>query len=388
MRRLCMLISLACLFPGTTLLAQDADPLNPLIRRLIESEVPEAERGDLQFDFLYWWLDKLHVPPLVTTGPPGSQAIFGQPGTEVLRGNGDLVSRHQRYIGGRIGGDWWLERDSPFGINGSITLLERDSSNITYDPHTITPLARPYLDATDGQWHSFIVAGSSPQFGELSGSVNVYSRIEFFEEDANAMMRLAEGDRFRLNLLAGAHFIQMRERLDLTGTSRILPDETTLIGVTDHFHTYNKFFGGQLGLNGCWQRGAWSLEGKGVLSLGGDFQEIRAFGDRVFHSPEGRTTENFGLYVLPGNRGSFQRGIVDFVTEWGLTLGWSLSSRFKLRFGYTLLTWSRPVRPGDQIVPIDLTQIAGQGSETRPNVPFRTSFFWAQGLNFGLETRW
>jgi hypothetical protein len=387
MRRLCLLITLACIFPVQAILAQDDDPLNPLIRRMLETEVPAQEHGDLQIDFLYWWLDKLAVPPLVTTGPPGSQAIFGQPGTQVLRGNGDLNSRHDRYIGGRFGGDWWFERGSRFGINGSMTLLERDSSNITFDPHTITPLARPYLDANDGQWHSFIVAGASPQFGELSGSVNVYSRVEFFDEDVNVMMRIAEGDQFRLCLLAGARFLQMRERLDITGTSRILPDESTLIGVTDHFHTFNKFFGGQLGLCGSMLRGRWSLEGKGVLALGGNLQEIRAFGDRVVHSPAGRTTENLGLYVLPSNSGTFQRGIADFVSEWGLNLGCALSSRFEIHAGYTLITWNRPVRPGEQIDPIDLTQI-GAPATAPPRIPFRTSFFWAQGLNFGLTARW
>jgi Putative beta barrel porin-7 (BBP7) len=364
------------------------DPLNPLVRWLIESEAPDQERGRFQLDFLYWWLDKLRVPPLVTTGPSASQAIFGQPGTEVLRGDGPLDSRHGRYIGGRFGGDWWFDRDTRFGINGSIALLERDSSNLTFRPHTITPLARPYLDANDGQWHSFIVAGSSPQFGELSGSINVYSRIEFFGEDVNGLLRLGQGETYRVNLLAGAHFLQLRERLDITGTSRILPDEGTLIGVTDHFTTFNKFYGGQMGLSGWLRRGRWSLEGKGVVALGADVQEIRAKGDRVFHTLEGRTTENFGLLVLPSNTGDFQRTTFDVVTEWGLNLGWSLNSRFQLRAGYSLLTWNNPVRPGDQIQPIDLSQIGFDGPTPKASVPFRTDFFWAQGLNFGLLTRW
>lgn len=364
------------------------DPLNPLVRWLIESEVPDQERGLFHADFLYWWLDKLKVPPLVTTGPAGSQAIFGQPGTEVLRGDGPLDSRHGRYIGGRFGGDRWFSRDSRFGINGSIALLERDSSNLTFPPHTITPLARPYLDANDGQWHSFIVAGSSPQFGELSGSINVYSRIEFFGEDVNGLMRIGRGESYRVNLLAGAHFLQMRERLDITGTSRILPDESSLIGVTDHFGTFNKFYGGQMGLSGWLRRGRWSLESKGVIALGADLQEIRTKGDRVFHTPEKRTTETFGLLVLPGNTGDFQRAKFDFVTEWGLSVGWSLNSRFQLCVGYSLLTWNNPVRPGDQIQPIDLTQIGNEGQPPKPGVPFRTDIFWGQGLNFGLQTRW
>ena len=366
--------------------AQDA--AGPLARLLQGAAVPADENGRLQADYLYWFLDKLAVPPLVATGPSGSQAVFGEPGTQVLRGNGDLTSRHSRYIGVRVSGDQWLRADSPFGVNGAVTLLERDSSNLTFRDHTIVPLARPFLDAATGQWKSLIVAGQSPQFGDLSGSINVYSRIEFFGEDANALVRLTQGETYRLNFLAGGHFLQMRERLKITGTSRVLPDEVVLIGVTDEFRTYNKFFGGQLGLNGQWHRGRWSLEGKGVLALGGDLQEIRTQGDRVLHTPLARTTEDFGLYVLPSNRGNFARGTVDFVTEWGLTLGWSPSPRFRARFGYSLLTWNNPVRPGDQIQPIDLSQLDSQAPPVKPSVPFRTDSFWAQGLHVGLETRW
>src|SRR5207247_10260949 len=102
--------------------------------------------------------------------------------------------------------------------------------------------------------------------GPVPVSINVSSRRELFHQDVNALLRLREGEDYRLTLLAGAHFIQLRERLDITSTSRILPDEAVLFGVSDHFTTFNKFFGGQLGLASEWRRGRWSVEGKGIVA--------------------------------------------------------------------------------------------------------------------------
>src|SRR5262245_11169241 len=156
MRRLSALVLLlAGLAPGP-LAAQDDDPMNPWLRRVLLADMTDQERTRFQADFVMAWLDKLPVPPLVTTGPAGSQAIVGQPGTEVLRG-GTLTSRHGRYVGARFSDEWWLSRGSKFGLALSGTFLERDSSNITYPFHGIDPLARPYLDANDGQWKSYFV---------------------------------------------------------------------------------------------------------------------------------------------------------------------------------------------------------------------------------------
>src|SRR4051812_39535403 len=81
----------------------------PVIETIVE--LP-ARRLNVSLDFLYFWMTDLRVPPLVTTGPPGSQAVYGQPGTEVLRGDGRLPTRHTRYIGVRGSLDWWFADDS------------------------------------------------------------------------------------------------------------------------------------------------------------------------------------------------------------------------------------------------------------------------------------
>jgi hypothetical protein len=64
--------------------------------------------------------------------------------------------------------------------------------------------------------------------------------------------------------------------------------------------------------------------------------------------------------------------------------------------GYSFLYWSNVWRAGDQIDRVvDVTQIPNFAPPdvqptgfARPGVPFRTSDFWAQGLNFGVEFTW
>ena len=346
---------------------------------------PNGSRMNASLDFLYFYMTDLRVPPLVTTGPAGSQAVYGQPGTRVLRGDGRLPTRHTRYIGVRANFDWWFRDDSPWGIDLSATIMERNSSNYTYQWHDINPLARPYRDANDGQWKSEIVAGNNPVYGPVSGSINVYSRMEFFEQDINAMYRLARGESWQLNLLLGAHFIQFRERLDIVSASRLLPAETTVVSLEDHFQTSSKFYGGQIGLKGNYTRGRWTFDGKGVLALGGNAEEIRAKGFGLVDGPGGKTVTNTGLYVQPSNGGSFSRVALNFVTEWNANLTFAVTPRLGVRAGYTLITWSNPVRPGDQIEAINRNQPAGPMA---PTIPFRTDLFWVQGLNLGMDWKW
>jgi hypothetical protein len=389
-RRLFVLSLLSAMILGARLRAQEEAASNSWVLQLFQMQPTDQERVTFTPDFMYWYLEGPRVPPLATSAPLGSQAIVGQPGTEILRGNDRLDCRFGGYGGIRLDSEWWWSRGSPLGLETSVAILERDSSNVTYPWESGTTLALPYVDAATGKWASYIIAGNSPQYGQLSGSINVYSRIEFFDEDADFMWRLSEGDNYRLILLAGAHFLQMREVLRTTGTSLELPAQSTLLGVFDQFNTYDKFYGAQVGLKCEWRRGRLFVEGRGVMALGADAQTIATKGDRVFNTPLISTEENYGLYVLPSNTGTFERAIFDVVTEWRLNVGWSFNSHLSCHVGYTLTSWNNPVRPGDQIEPVNLTQVAPGGlvGALKPTIPFRTDIFWAQGLNVGVDFRW
>jgi hypothetical protein len=393
MRRLSAVLLLACAAAsgradGPPPAADGLDPCPPAAPEACPEE--DADKLRVGVDYLYWFLNRMRVPPLVTTGTPESGGVLGAPGTELLYGDGRLESRHGRYVGVRADADYWFGRGECVGLSASAFFLERDSSNFTVRQHTVPVLAIPYVRPSGDPW-AYTVAGPAAGGAELSGGVNVYSRVELFGEDVNLLLGLARGDGWRLDGLAGARFVQIRERLDLTATSRLLPDEAVLFGLTDHFHTFNKFYGGQLGLRGECRLGRWSLEARGTVALGADDQLVETKGDRLYQTPLVRETNDYGLFVLPSNRGSFSRTDFDVVSELRVDLGYDLTRYCRVRVGYTLLTWDNPVRPGDQIGPIDRHQVEPGGrpvSPPLPVIPFREDFFWAQGGNVGLELRW
>jgi hypothetical protein len=351
---------------------------------------PADERFRIDVDYLYWFLERLRVPALLTTGTPESGGVPGEPGTQTLYGDDGLESRHDRYVGVRFDVDYWLNDARTLGLNVSGFFLERDSSNYTVNWGTVPLLALPYVDAATGSQKAYIIAGPSPGVGDLTGGFNAYSRIELFGQDASFLYGLARGETWKIDALAGLRFLQMRERLDLTSVSKVLPDESILLSATDHFDTFDKFFGVQTGLTGEAHYGRWFVEGKVALAIGGDDQEIRTYGNRIYQTPTEEITTDYGVLVLPSNRGTFERGAFDFVTEVGFNVGCDLTQHIRVRVGYSLLTWLNPVRPGDQIAPINLAQVApGAPPFTgTPSVPFREDFFWAQGVNAGLELRW
>jgi Putative beta barrel porin-7 (BBP7) len=354
--------------------------------------VDSAPRLQVSADYLYWFLRSEAVPPLLTTGPASSTATIGQPGTQLVYGDDRLESRHDdRYVGVRFGLDWWLDDARTFALHGSAFFLERDSSNYTIPWQSAPVISRPYIDATTGAYQSAVVAGPAPGIGQLAGSVNVYSRIELFGQDLGGLAILSRGDGWSVGGILGTKFLQMRERLDITATSRLLPDETTLFGTTDHFHTFDHFYGAQAGLIGELRLvDRLTLRLQGTFGLGADDQEIRTYGDQVYQTPLVRTTKNYGLYVLPSNTGNFERVDFDTVSEASLSLVWNVSRHVTMHLGYSLLVWTNPVRPGDQITPINLSQGSPSGlvGPPQPQIPWKTDLLLVHGANVGLEFRW
>jgi hypothetical protein len=323
------------------------------------------------------------VPALLTAGPPGGPQ-------QVIYGDGRLETRHaDRFVGVRLTAEGWLDAARTVGLEGRAFFLERDSTYFKATSTGDTVLAQPFVAVPGGQPLAQPVAGPSP-WGLLNGGYVGYSRVELFGQEANAVLALLAGPRDRLDLLAGARFLQMRDRLDLTATARIEPTETLLLGEEDQFQVHNFFWGGQIGLRGQHVRGRWFLDWRGTAALGGNSQQVMARGDRVFQTPYQRTVLPWGLYVQPSNTGTFRRTVLDAVYEVGANLGFRLTDHLALFGGYSLLVWNNPIRAGDQVdTGVNLAQAPGRTAiSPRPAVPFAEDLFWAQGLNVGLEFRW
>jgi len=377
------LAALIALSSASPLFAQVQTPFEPFER------VAAPDPGDriyAKVEYVYWFLRQGRMPPILTTGSAASGGVLGAPDTRIVYGGDRLESRHfDRFIGARPTLGFWLDRDNTTAIEVGAFFLERDSTYFKAVSDGSVLLARPFFDP-DGTPKSEIIAGPLPGGGVRTGAINGYSRVEVFGQEANLTILLTEDANSRCDLLLGARFLQMRDRADSTATGWLLPDKTTLFGLTDHFRAGNQFYGGQAGLRGEHRLGNWFVNGRGVGAVGGTNQLLRAYGTRIVHTPAARTVETFGLTTQPSNTGRFSRVILDGVCELGVNAGYQPKEWLRIYAGYTLLGWLNPVRAGDQIdLVVNTNQPAGAA---RPAIPFKEDFFWAHGFNVGLEVRW
>jgi hypothetical protein len=346
-----------------------------------------GDRFSFQAEYLLWWLREGHAPPLLTTSSPASAGILGRSDTRILYGNDRLPTRHDDLFSGiRVSLDYWLTDDHSLGIMGSAFFLERDSTSFKVISDGSQVLARPYINALDGSAASEIIAGPGP-LGPRNGAFVGYSRVELFGQEANVVVPLWTNAPGRLDLLLGAHFLQMRDRTDLTATGRLLLDPATLLGLTDHLRAEDRFYGGQVGLRGTWAYQRWFLAATGEVAPGATDATIRIFGDRLFQTPTERIVTPYGLAAQPSNTGRFGHTDFDVVSQVSLNAGYRLTARLTVFTGYTFLYWAEPLRSGDQIdlvVNPTLTTATPHGLP-RPALPFLSDGFWAQGWNIGLE---
>jgi hypothetical protein len=342
-------------------------------------------RLEVATEYIFWWLREGRLPPTLTTSSQASRGLLGAPDTHTLYGGDRLQTRHgDQFNGVRLTLAYWFDDCQTLGIEGQAFFLERDSTHFKAVSDGSTLLARPYFNP-DGSPASEIIAGQAPT-GLRNGGFVGYSRIELFGQEVNLVASLCVSDVFRLEALSGARFLQMRDRTDLTATGYALPKQSTMFGLDDHYRTENAYYGAQVGLRGELTRGRWSLLMRGEIGLGCNEEHVRAFGDRVIHTPTERLVALAGLTVQTSNAGTYDRTALNMVSEAGFNIGYRLTQHLQFFAGYTLLVWDNPLRSGDQI---DLVVNPIPGTlPARPAIPFKEDLFWAQGINGGLVFSW
>jgi hypothetical protein len=406
----------------------------------------------------------MRLPPLVTTGAsadtvfttdvpnflnltgnafllqlPGS---LGQANTTVLVGGGspeeDLRS------GGRFTAGYWLDREHTLGIEVNGFFLEPTSTNFAVSSKGTPVLARPFLDTVSGVENALpvvnppqtlpavqiITATNTPpsalNIPGSSGSITVASSSRFWGAEADARAKLFDNPRYRIDVLGGFRYLELKEDLTIDSTSNtqsplftntfvntegnpLTAGAITFIGpnvpaastrVLDSFATRNYFYGGQIGAQAEFQRGCCFLDIRGKLAVGVTHQVLDILGSTA--TTVGGTTVVVpgGLLAVASNSGHFSRDEFGLVPEFGINLGCQVSSHLRATLGYSIVYMRDNVlRPGDQIdLTVNSNQVPAFGpsnvsfvnspvpaGEQRPALFFRQADFWAQGINAGLE---
>jgi hypothetical protein len=340
-------------------------------------------------EYLLWWLRGERVPVLLTTSSAADFGVLGAPTTRILLGGSDINDGPRS--GGRFTIGWWCDPNT-VGLELSGFFLEPKSTDVTAGGFPV--LGRPFFNLNSGIQFSQLVALPNV----TTGNAVVNAPSDFWGAELNFRCNVCCGDCWKLNFLSGFRYLDLDESLKITeniqGLSTAPPPFTNqMITVFDRFATHNQFYGGQIGVDGRYVFGKWSVDMRAKLGLGGTEQTIDVDGGQRFVAPDGTVaTAKGGLLAVPSNIGHFSQARFSLVPEVGINLGYQLTPHIRGFVGYNFLLWTNVVRPGDQIdTVINVGQIPNFPTNSppsninRPLVPFHQTDIWAQGLLAGIE---
>ena len=355
-------------------------------------------------EYLLWWTRSANLPPLVTTGPPASQGILGQPGTVVLFGGSAVDFDGQS--GGRFTAGYWLNCDNTVAIEGSLFFLGQQAVNFNANSTMFPVLARPFFAVNPG-----VPGGEFRQLtafpGLFTGAINASTATRLWGAEADLRCKGCCGCccdcGYQIDWLAGVRYLELNDNLHINEAIQFPPGVLANLPVGgngfvfDSFGTRNQFTGGQVGTDIELHHGCWSLDLKAKVAIGDTHETVNINGGQLLVDPRGFSTAfQGGLLALPSNIGHFTRDRFGVVPEVGIQLGYHFTEHLRAFVGYNFLYWSNVLRAGDQIDRnLDVTQIpnfsvpgAVSAGQTRPAVLFHETSFWAQGLTVGVELKY
>jgi hypothetical protein len=373
--------------------------------------------GNQQFyasaEWLMWTTRGFHLPPLVTTAspfdPPDTRGALGFGSTRLIFGDSDTAGGLRS--GARFTLGYNCDPCSLWAIEGSFFFLSRKNDGATFDSNAFPVIGRPFFNINTGMQDRELTTSPGLLPGDLlkvQGNLQVNTSSSLLGAELNSRCLLRTGCDFQMTGIVGVRYLDLSDGLRITENGTLLQDVPGVganpptaragdqVTVFDRFDTHNRFYGGQIGVNGEWRRGPWSLDTHVKLALGVTQQSVDIDGGQRISSLNGQV-QNFpgGLYALSTNIGHHSQTRFGFVPELGLKVGYNFTDNIRVFVGYDFLYWSSVLRPGDQIdQSLNANIIPNFGAafpatnQVRPTVPFRTTSYWALGLNAGLEFRY
>ncbi|MEK6662083.1 MAG: BBP7 family outer membrane beta-barrel protein [candidate division NC10 bacterium] len=350
----------------------------------------EVGRLSISAEALLWWFKGSPAPvPLVSNG------FLNEAGTKVLLGGKDLDTNPNSGFRVTVG----YSLTDRWGAEGSVFyLVDRSTSRTASSSGQIgsQDLFIPFFDVTAPGENT---TGLSSQ-GQFAGSAKEELSNSFLGAELNGTMKLLSAAPWRVDLLGGLRYLNLRETYTFTTSSpNVAPRPADVFRTKDEFDATNNFYGAQLGVRARYDRGSWFANSTVKFALGAMVQSVDIDGfletnDFNDFGPVQRFAG--GYFAQPTNIGSHSRSVFAVVPEVGLNIGYRITEWTSVFVGYTFLYTNSVVRPAQQIDRnINPTQSASfEGSPptplegpAQPSFRFNGSDFWAQGLNVGLTGR-
>jgi hypothetical protein len=359
---------------------------------------------------------------LVTTNtnpPPGNAPPTGELNDPATIQNFRPDSlKSNPFSGFRIDTGVFLDTHNGLSLEGTGFLLPTRGSSFksASDPTGRPLIFVPFFDAQG--------AGTGTGPGEFGfgvaipdfrvGGVTITSQSQLWGVEGNLVNRAFQCCSCNLggSLIAGFRYLDLDEKVSIAEQSTAINGSTVNFGVPfadpatisilDRFRGRNQFYGAQVGARvaTAWRSLFFAIQGK--LAMGADHETLNISGISTLNQANATnagatavlppTTVAVGRFAAPTNIGTHSTDRFALVPETETRLGISICPGVLAYVAYDFLYISHVARPGDNIDRvISLTQIptafeynpAVPG--TRPIVPFRQTYFWAQGVDFGLE---
>lgn len=343
-------------------------------------------------EYLMWWTRSQSVPPLVTGTPFGSTAPIGVlPGATVLYDNVPNPMRS----GARFTVGCWLPHFCDrLGVEFSYFFLGRQGATSDFGPGTGLALGRPFFSVINNANNAEVFnAADRTGFASISTFTNLWGM------EANLRHKWLCGPSWWVDCLAGYRHLNLNEGISISESLTITTpgiNQGTSFVEHESFGTRNLFNGGQFGIEGECRIGnrcfvGWSTK----LAVGSVYQIINTDATTTRTLPGGAPqTQQGALLITQTNQGKSTSTAFAVLPEVGIKLGYDCTDHLRIFVGYNFLYLSNVVRPGDQIDPrvnSELRPFTGNTTSAFPRVPqvpFKNTDYWAQGLNFGLQYRY
>ena len=378
MRRAAVLALLASVVSGVALAQGTSAPMGSESRWSVSAEA------------LFAWFKSSPTPvPIIT------DSYVDAPGVNVFLGGGSVDTNPN--AGFKLTGAYRIDSRLGVELSGFYIPTRRTSSSVssTGEPGSID-LLLPFFDVTINQENVTEISF----WPEYRGSAQATLSNNLGGGELNATWAMPPSDGWRVDLLGGVRFLQLRESYAITTSSPYNPPNPVDIwNTTDAFDARNRFLGVQVGARAAYDQGPWVSSVSGKLALGSMQQRVSVNGyleTNDYNNYGATQTYSGGYFALPTNSGDHSRNTFAVVPEIGLNVGYRLTPQATVFVGYSFLYMSSVARPGEQIDRnINPTQTASYGNDppvtpvgpAQPTFSFHTTDFWAQTLSIGLAYR-
>jgi hypothetical protein len=337
-----------------------------------------------EVDYLAWNVKGDRPPPLVTTSPagtaPAQAGVLGAPATSVLFGDSAVNGGWRS--GARLRAGYWFDPQHGSGVEVSFFDLQGASTSFATDSSAHPILAQPFFNALTNLQDAALIGFP----GLTSGAVAVNESSRLLGAGALHRQDIGTWSGQRISALIGYRYLHSSDRLSI-------PVALNFLGLgslsdTDAFSATSNFHGVDLGVAGEWTRGLWTLEWRGTVALGANFNSAAIGGMTTTNFGGVTTTSSGGLLALSSNSDRFSQTRFSAVPEAALKVGYQVAPQWRIFAGYDFMYWTDVQRAGgliDTAINPNLIPPPAPGGPQRPQPGFNTSPLLAQGFSVGVR---